>query len=187
MKTLMKSNLNSFPTLAALALSAVLITGCATSAQRTAMVPTTVTVQNRHTASVVVRVTRTRKGDFGEITISPDDFQSALCEALAKAVVFNSVNKSDPAEYLLEVDIIRADQPPFGLNMKASLSAEWKLTRLSDHHVVLRDVVTGSHTATMGDAFVGAVRVRLATEGAVRETIKEGIERLSRLDLAGSK
>jgi hypothetical protein len=51
---------------------------------------------------------------------------------------------------------------------------------------LLTNVLTAlkaSYTATMGDAFIAATRLRLATEGAARENIRLGLKKLSQLKL----
>jgi hypothetical protein len=43
--------------------------------------------------------------------------------------------------------------------------------------------IKSSHTATMGQAFAGVTRLRLAVEGAARENIQLGLMAISRLQL----
>ena len=47
----------------------------------------------------------------------------------------------------------------------------------------MRESIKSSHTATMGDAFIGVTRLRLAVEGAVRENIRQGILEISKLNI----
>ena len=68
--------------------------------------------------------------------------------------------------------------------MTYNLSATWVLTCLTNQKVMLNEDVSGSHTATMGDAFIGQVRWKLAQEGAARANIEAGLTRISQLKLA---
>jgi hypothetical protein len=63
------------------------------------------------------------------------------------------------------------------------MSTQWRLVRVSDNQEVFSDAVRKEFTATVGDAFVGVTRLRLASEGAARENIKEGIRLISELKL----
>jgi len=63
------------------------------------------------------------------------------------------------------------------------MEAAWSLSEQKTKKVVMRDSIESSHTATMGQAFVGVTRLRLAVEGAVRENIRQGLMGISRLQL----
>jgi hypothetical protein len=47
-----------------------------------------------------------------------------------------------------------------------------------------RKAITGAHTATMSDAFVGVKRLQLAVEGAARANITQGLTGISEVVLA---
>lgn len=57
------------------------------------------------------------------------------------------------------------------------------LKKRDSNEVIFQGNVSTTHTATMGEAFAGAKRLRLANEGAARANIKEGLRRLSQLKL----
>ena len=67
--------------------------------------------------------------------------------------------------------------------MHGTVSARWQLTRLSDNSVPFNEFVTTSAKATSGEAFVGFTRMRIALERAGQENIKQGLTKLSELDL----
>lgn len=102
--------------------------------------------------------------------------------ALNQSGLFSSAIKGDKGDYKLSVKILNVDQPLFGGSFTVNMSTHWQMT---DQHgrELFQDFVRSSFTATMGDAFAAATRLRLATEGAARENIKEGIQRLSTLQL----
>jgi hypothetical protein len=71
--------------------------------------------------------------------------------------------------------------------MTVNLTANWKLTHIATRKIVYQDDISKSYTATVGDAFVAIKRLRLAEEGAARENITEGLNRISRLNLQGNE
>ena len=60
---------------------------------------------------------------------------------------------------------------------------EWRLRHVSSGRLVWEDQTNRPFTATVGDAFAGTVRLKLANEGAIRENIKAGLERIATLTL----
>jgi hypothetical protein len=73
--------------------------------------------------------------------------------------------------------------PNAGFDMTVTAVTEWQLTEVAGGRMVLEEYISTPFTATVGDAFTGVARLRLANEGAARENIKEGIRRLSELRL----
>jgi len=63
------------------------------------------------------------------------------------------------------------------------METAWSLQRTSDRSIVMRKAIQSSGTATMGDAFVGVTRLRLAVENAARENIKQGLKEIAELKL----
>ncbi len=119
--------------------------------------------------------------------ISNEAFGQAIREAITENGLFRSVVSVGQADYLLEVTLINVDKPMAGLDLTANVTVSWKLTRVATHKIVFQSVVSKSYTATMGDALVAIKRLRLAEEGAARESIQEGLLRLSRLQLTGTE
>ena len=68
------------------------------------------------------------------------------------------------------------------VNALAALAQE---TRLSVFRllVVWQESIASEYTATPGDAFAAVKRLRLATEGAAKNNIAEGLSRISKLSL----
>lgn len=66
-----------------------------------------------------------------------------------------------------------------GFNMTMSLRADWMLARVSDNKVLWHDKILSTYTATVGDAFAGIKRLRLANEGAARKNIEQGLAELA--------
>jgi hypothetical protein len=155
--------------------------GCST-AKPEAMVPQSFTVGHKHESTVGVAqpVDPTAEWAF---KVTAAAFTEALTTSLGKSGAFSKVLSTPEGDYLLEVAFVKKSEPAFGFNMTVELVTRWTLTKKSATDPVFRENVASTFTATVGDAFAGVKRVRVANEGAARENIKEGIRRLSQLKL----
>lgn len=169
---------------AALCLFTVLLAGCASPAKSAAMVARTIPKTSaRHDPLTVVVEGGHETDPMFTPMISNSAFQGALVESLRKADIFRSVETNAPAKYRLKVRLENLDQPALGFNLTVTLQADWILTRPPDEHELWRKRILSPYTATMGDAFSGAKRLRLATEGAARQNIEKGLAELAELKL----
>jgi len=162
--------------------SVFLLDGCASLPKSSDMVPQTINVTHRSSKPVRIVV----EGQLmleDKAQVPNQTFAEALQMSIAKAQIFTKVDKDISDGFLLEVFIVGYEPPKGGFNMAATLITRWKLTRLPSQEVVFEDFVKKTHTNTVGDAFVGATRWRMANEGVVKDTIAEGIMNLSKLDL----
>ncbi len=167
-----------------LLLAVAILSGCASGAVSTNMVPENVQLTNKHPYSVSVLV------DGGKETnpmwasqISNPEFQAAIAETLAKNGVFSTIIKDGNSDYLLEVNITALQQPVIGFSFTVSMSTNWKLTSVKDKKTVMEHIVASSYTAGMGDSVIGVKRLRIANEGAARENIKDGVNKISAIKL----
>jgi hypothetical protein len=115
------------------------------------------------------------------VTVSDEDLKAAIESSIIQSKLFRSVVQGRTGDYELAVSITQLSKPGFGTSFTVDLDAGWALTRVSDKSVVMRKAVKSSHTATMSDAVVGAVRMRLAVEGAVRDNIAQGLKAIADL------
>lgn len=165
-----------------LAATGLLLGGCASPAQSGAMVPTSLGPVSKHTQSVSLNVTGgSPTSSMGASQISNEDYTTALSQAITQSGLFAKVIPA--GDYHLEVAIVRLQQPMMGFSMTATIETNWTLTRLSDHSVAWQKAITSSHTAKTSDALAGVKRLQLATEGAARDNIQDGIQQLSALTL----
>lgn len=146
------------------------------------MVPASATVARKYTGSVVLS---TQGGlptnPMNMSDISNEDFTTAVVSSLDKFGLFSSVVRAGDGDYRLDVRLLKLNRPMMGFDMCVSMETYWKLIRTSDGKVLFDESVHSSYTATISDAFVGIVRLRLANEGSARENIKSAVERLSRV------
>ena len=93
--------------------------------------------------------------------------------------MFKTVLTEGNTDYKLEAAIMNLQQPMFGFNMTVTIETAWKLTNLKDGSTVLSENLINSYTATVGDAFAGVTRLRVASEGAARENIRDALKKIS--------
>lgn len=177
-----RTTLSSLAVLA-LGLSA-LLAGCASPATREGMIPGDLDTAKKHPQTVSVAVTGGQETNpLWKSQISDTSFAEALSDAITRSKVFSAVVQGKGGNYQLDVALVSMTQPSFGASFTVDMEAGWSLRRTDSAAVVWQASVKSKHTATVGDAFVGVERLRLATEGAAKNNIKQGLEMISRLNL----
>lgn len=167
-----------------IATAALLFGGCATASQPAAMIATITSPVTRHSESVSVAVTGgSETSGMGASKISNADFAEAITSSIAQSGVFSRIMPAGSGDYALGVQIVRLDQPMFGLSFTVTLECTWRLTRQSDGRIVWEKSISTPFTASTSDAFAGTTRLRLANEGAARTNIEEAIKQLGALKL----
>ncbi|MDX2288256.1 MAG: hypothetical protein NW217_05480 [Hyphomicrobiaceae bacterium] len=99
--------------------------------------------------------------------VSSNDFK----EALKGSLLQNQFHAVGTQKYQVSAEIQEVQQPLVGLDMSVTSKVRYKVVRTSDKAVVYDNVVTATHTATVGDSLVGSERLRLANEGAIKKNI----------------
>jgi len=117
------------------------------------------------------------------VAISNASLEAALHQAISESGLFSQVVKGNGGDYLLTANIFSLNQPMFGMAMTVKLEAGYTLKRLADSKVVWQEAIRSEHTSTPGEAFAGVTRVRLATEGAVKNNIAEALSKIAALAL----
>ena len=168
----------------AAALAIAGLAGCAAPAQRENMAAAPIASSKKLPYTVVVQ---TRGGqDTGAMdssNVSNTDLKAAIESSIAQSHLFKSVVQGKDGDYDLTVTVTQLTKPSFGGAFTVSLETGWSLVRASDKSVALRKSIKTSHTAELSDSFVGATRLRLAVEGAVRKNITEGLQAISELSI----
>jgi len=161
----------------------LLTTGCAANSTR--MVPDSFEVVKKHSHTVTVNesVGGRETNPLWTSQISNSEFAKALSEALAKSGVFQSVIKGKGADYILDVTILHYDQPILGIDIDIRMKTTWELTDAKTLKPVWTDTFETTYRAKLTDALIAAERLQKANEGSARTNIKEGIKRLSMLDI----
>ncbi len=163
------------------------LTGCATQAQHTAMVVSNVHLVNHHANTVATTVSGGEKTNpLWTSEISSEGYKQALDQSLRESDLFSGISQGSGSDYELTVQLSKAKQPMVGLGMTVRLSADWKLSRTSDGQPVWQETIDSEYTAKFTESVIGYERLRKANEGAVRENIRKGMERLSSVSLQQS-
>jgi len=165
--------------LALLALSAaVALGGCATPAKPENMTPTVVpaTRHSDHDVSVVVSG-GSETSSTHTSQISNEDFARALSDALAKSEVFSKVSATG-GYYKLSAYIGKVDQPSMGLSLTVTVEVSYTLIDTASGKPLWTKNVTSVHTTGTSESFMAVDRLRLATEGAAKDNIRQAIAAL---------
>lgn len=166
----------------------IALTGCATPAQPERMVPRQLAAQTLDPASMLRGAIFLAKVGGGEETnpalvskVGSKELEEALRSSLDQ---YGALSAAGTAAFELEVFLIELKQQAAGFRMTVDSFVRYKLTRTRDRKVMMDEIVTASHQATVDDALYGPRRLRLANEGAMRANIAAFLEKLELLDLA---
>lgn len=162
--------------LAALALGP----GCATSAKPDGMVATRAVPVAGAAETVSIRVCGGRPTfPLGRSQISNDGLYEAVARSLWESGLLRPVYDA-VGDYHLDVCIASVDQPHWAFPMTVELVTEWALTPRDWSSPLWEDTLHVRHTEPFEREFFGIKRLRLATEGAARETIGTALEQIGR-------
>lgn len=160
------------------------LTGCASSANKEAMVASNVQIAKKHDRTVAVRTGGgSDTGAMDSSNISDPDFKAAIESSIIETKVFKSVVQGKDSDYDLAVSIIKLEKPAFGLTFTVNMEATWVLVKQSDKSVAMKKSIQSSSTATFGDSAVAITRLRLAVEGAAKQNIEQGLQAIAALSL----
>lgn len=132
------------------------------------MVPTCFETAKSHPQTVRVNVTGGQETvALGRPQITNAAFTQALTESITKSRTFSGVigAQSQKADYLLTVTLFSMDKLVFGRAVR--MEAGWTLRRADAGTVVSQESIISEHTAA---------DIRLATEGAARNNIAQGLK-----------
>jgi len=160
------------------------LAGCASPANREAMQAAPIASQHKSPHSVMVRTSGGGEtGAMGSSNIADADLKAAIEASITQSGVFGSIVQGAGGDYELSVTVIQLSKPLMGFSMTVNMETAWSLIKSSDKSVVLRKSVKSTFTAGMGDAFAGVTRLRMAVEGAARDSISQGLNAISELKL----
>jgi hypothetical protein len=111
--------------------------------------------------------------------IDGPDFAAALKQSLANADLLGDGS----APYGLRANLLRVDQPIFGVSFEVTSEVEYTLIESRTSKVLWREIIRAPFTAGMGDSVIGIKRLRLANEGSARANITTLLKRLGELNI----
>ena len=162
---------------------AVALGGCAAPAASRAMMPETAVNEKTHPYSVNVEVTGGRATEpTGTPQISNESFDEAITETLIKTRTFAKVLSEKSGNYELAVIIFDVEQSSSG-TASVTLESGWTLTNRLSGDIVWQKALRSTYTAAVDSDVTFIGRLKLATEGAAKDTIKQGVTEIARLDL----
>lgn len=160
------------------------LSGCASPAAKDAMIVSDMPEIQKSQKTVAIETQGgSETSSMGSSNISNSDFAKAIEDSIIQNGLFSQVVQRDGADYVLNVSIVNMSKPSFGASFTVDMEAAWSLSDRATGTVVMRESIKSSHTTTMGEAFVGVTRLRLAVEGAARENIRQGLTAISGLQL----
>jgi hypothetical protein len=163
---------------------AALLTGCATPATSVGMTPTSYEIAKKHPNTVSLSIKGgSETSPMYKSQISNEDFSTALIEAIKSSQTFSKVIQGPGGDYVLDITIFNLDQPSFGGSFTVKIEVGWILKRADNNTTVWQESIKSEHTATLSDALAAVKRLRLATEGAAKANIREGLAKISKLNL----
>lgn len=160
------------------------LSGCATPVSHEALVPSTLQVTQHHPQSVsIVASGGTETSAMGKPQVSDIELQQAVATAITQTKTFSRVVDGKNGDYILTVNVFNVTQPSFGFSFTVGVEMGWTLTRADNGAKVWQESIKSEHTVGAGEAFAGATRLKLATEGAIRNNVTQGLVKLSALSL----
>ncbi len=166
-------------------LSVVVLAGCATPAAVEQMAVSLPIIQTNPALKNSIGVAEVTGGrdtnPMWTSQVSSDSFRRALEQSLESAGMFNKIVAG--SKYQLTADLTRLDQPMMGFDMTVSSTVRYSLIETKTRKEVYARVIQIGYTAKMSDAFMGAQRLKLANEGAIKANIGSFINDLVALKI----
>lgn len=115
--------------------------------------------------------------------VSSESFRRALELSLESAGAYSRILSG--SRYQLVADLLRLEQPLLGIDLTVTSTARYVIIDASTKREAYDRTITAPYTARFSDALIGAERLKLANEGAVRANIQQFVDDiLSRPELA---
>jgi hypothetical protein len=179
----------ALPVLPVLAVSSVLLCGCATQARSDHMA-VMATPQQRMVLTPLRNNVAVLEVSGGQSTnrlwaskVGNAEFAQALALSLGDAGLLASTPAS--ARYVLSARMERLEQPITGMNLTVTATVSYSLVERASGHELLHRSFTLPYTAPFGETFGAIDRMRLANEGAVKTNIAALVDDLVALQVTG--
>jgi len=95
-------------------------------------------------------------------------------EALERSLEFNGLLASDEKDSKLSVTaaLIKLEQPLMGFSLTVVPEVQYRVIERATQTEIMRETLVTPYTAEFGSSLIAVERLRLANEGAIRESIK---------------
>ncbi len=162
-----------------LVFSSLLVSGCLVAPlKKQDLTPSGTHILHHHSQSVAVS---SRVIQYCEV--QPHILQNAIVDGINQAGLFICAADAGRAGYRLDVSLVSIQWPTTGFTMSSKVNMVWKLTRTHDGKVVFHDAIASDCSENMFGTVLGAARSYAAMRGAIRKNVREGLERLGKIDL----
>jgi hypothetical protein len=123
----------------------LIVTGCASPAKPTAMIPNSFDIKNTHPYLVSVEVGGGKETNpLWTSQISNEAFLEAITKSITESGVFTKVITGEDADYLLEVVITSLTQPIVGFDLTVNMISHWKLSKVGTKEQVWSEFISSS-------------------------------------------
>jgi hypothetical protein len=163
--------------------TALLLGACAAPAERSNMTVSNITALAEPTDTNLNGGIAVGSVDGGQETnplatseVGNEDFQSALTESMRN---HGLLTEGGAPHYILYAHLLSLQQPVIGLNMTVTAKVKYELVDAVDGLPTQEKTIETEFTSPFSDAFAADERTRLASEGAIRENIREFLDWLS--------
>ena len=162
----------------------ILLTGCSVKqVTPEGITPGQASLARTFDATVSLTVEGGRlKDPLGLQEIADPTLSEAVASTIQRTGLFKA-RTSDPADYALELFIVKVGQPLAGYDMTVNVEIAWILKNGTTGEVLWKQTIETSATRGRDDEASGANRLVMALEAAARKNIAEGFAAISRLDL----
>lgn len=165
-----------------LLIALVLLSGCASKATVDGM--TTGNLNNQYDKNLEnqISISSVNGGESTNPIWTSEIDNSEFQEAIIKSLISEKLYSQD-GRYKLSVQIIKVEQPMFGLDLEVTVHSQYVLTDSNTKTIILNKSIVTPYTATIGDSFIAIKRLRLANEGAGKSNIEALLKELSKLNI----
>ena len=110
---------------------------------------------------------------------TPEVSDAELREALERSLERNRMLAAmpDSARYVVTARVLQFGRPLVGFSMRVSPRIAYRVVEQGTEQAIFDEVVSTSYTVDFAESPLGAERLRLANEGAIRESIREFLNR----------
>lgn len=159
------------------------LAGCASpSIDPSSLVPLDANVQKIHNATVNISASGCHETNPNWLLlVTNENLRQALETSLVRYGVFTRVIQNNDTDYRLDVTLLHLKQPWFGISLTVTAKMSWRLTNSRTGRVLWQQDTICPYKATFSDAVQATNRLEIANEGAIRENIKSGIQKIAKL------
>lgn len=166
-------------------LSLFTFNGCMGTTMWMDMMPNNFDIISRHNSTISLHVEGwdDKSLYYGRPGIPSVELKKAIENSIINSNVFSKVIADGGSDYLLKVKLTRMDYPYYAYDVEVQMTALWQLSDRSTKEVVWENIITTKYTTKYSETYNGALRLKLANEGAARANIQTGIHEISLLQL----